>query len=181
MGERLRSYLDFAENDYKYFMSSYDREDVFNSMAAVAQNSCEKYLKYLIDTYYDPENREQDMEQLSVLRSHNLDKIMRFIEEDMQEDIDENVKNSLLRINNYYFSTRYPGEDSITITKEDLKNCKNALEMCRKEVLGIEEHIKNEIKNTQENAVDAQLDNIRNIQHTHYFTTSDINRDEIGN
>lgn len=43
------TYLDFAENDYKYFMHSYESGYVANNMAANAQNTAEKYLKHLID------------------------------------------------------------------------------------------------------------------------------------
>ena len=39
------TYLDFAENDYKYFMHSYESGYVANNMAANAQNTAEKYLK----------------------------------------------------------------------------------------------------------------------------------------
>ena len=42
------TYLDFAENDYKYFMHSYESGYVANNMAANAQNTVEKYLKHLI-------------------------------------------------------------------------------------------------------------------------------------
>ena len=45
------TYLDFAENDYKYFMYSYKSGYVENNMAENAQNAAEKYLKYLIDRY----------------------------------------------------------------------------------------------------------------------------------
>ena len=44
------TYLDFAENDYKYFMHSYESGYVANNMAANAQNTAEKYLKHLIDS-----------------------------------------------------------------------------------------------------------------------------------
>ena len=40
------TYLDFAENDYKYFMHSYESGYVANNMAANAQNTAEKYLKH---------------------------------------------------------------------------------------------------------------------------------------
>ena len=34
----LRDYLHFAENDYLYFINSYNRGDVANAMAGMAQN-----------------------------------------------------------------------------------------------------------------------------------------------
>ena len=38
-------------------------------------------------------------------------------------------------IDGYYFSTRYPGEESIAIDQEDIEDCKAAVESCRKCVL----------------------------------------------
>ncbi len=34
-----------------------------------------------------------------------------------------------------YFNTRYPGDESITINKEDLKECMEAVAACRKAVI----------------------------------------------
>lgn len=38
----MRNYLDFAENDYQYFQSSYNAGIVANAMAVDAQEICEK-------------------------------------------------------------------------------------------------------------------------------------------
>ena len=51
----MTSYLDFAENDYKYFMTSYEHGIVANAMAVDAQEICEKYMKHIIDEYFEPE------------------------------------------------------------------------------------------------------------------------------
>ena len=58
----MTSYLDFAENDYKYFMTSYEHGIVANAMAADAQEICEKYMKHVIDKYFEPETEEEQTE-----------------------------------------------------------------------------------------------------------------------
>lgn len=38
-------------------------------------------------------------------------------------------------IDDFYFSTRYPGEDSVMLDSEDIEECKEAVEACRRETL----------------------------------------------
>ena len=42
----------------------------------------------------------------------------------------------------FYFSTRYPGDDSIEIDGDDVETCNDAIELCRKEVLELERELK---------------------------------------
>ena len=45
-------------------------------------------------------------------------------------------------IDGFYFSTRYPGDDSIEIDGDDVETCNDAIELCRKEVLELERKLK---------------------------------------
>ena len=47
----LKTYFDFAENDYGYFWHSFEQGIVANAMAADAQEICEKYMKHVIDQW----------------------------------------------------------------------------------------------------------------------------------
>lgn len=42
MGEELKTYYDFADNDYKFLMAAYEQGIVVNAMGAMAQEICEK-------------------------------------------------------------------------------------------------------------------------------------------
>ena len=75
------TYLDFAENDYKYFMHSYESGYVANNMAANAQNTAEKYLKHLIDQY-DHDEQRLDL-RTRTLRTHNLSQLMNYLSNEM--------------------------------------------------------------------------------------------------
>ena len=51
MAEELKTYYDFADNNYDFLMAAYKNGLVGNAMGAMAQETCEKYLKHLIDEY----------------------------------------------------------------------------------------------------------------------------------
>ena len=55
----LETYLDFAENDYKFFMINYRNHVIAIVKGAAAQGICEKYMKHLISEYMNPETKEE--------------------------------------------------------------------------------------------------------------------------
>ncbi len=146
----MTSYLDFAENDYKYFMTSYEHGIVANAMAADAQEICEKYMKHVIDKYFKPETEEEQTEYDIHMRTHNLNKLMRFLDQRMGLNFDREVKAEMQIINGYYFTARYPGDESIEVTKEDLDVCADAVEHCRESILKMIQEIENELNENEE-------------------------------
>lgn len=131
----LKTYFDFAENDFQYFMASYKSGIVANAMAADAQEICEKYMKHILNTYYDPETPQQEAEYNMIMRTHNLMKITRFLEDNLNFHFSVQTKSELRQINGYYFTARYPGDESIEINKEDLDLCAVAVQHCRNEIM----------------------------------------------
>ena len=131
MGEKL-TYYDFAEDDFQYFFGSYKANLKHNTMCAMAQNSIEKYLKYIIEKYIT--NKDCSY----ILKSHSLLKLIRFIQENLN-DFDIN-SNKIKLCDGYYFSARYPGEDSCMVKEEDIEICKDVLIYCKQ---FIDEYIKN--------------------------------------
>ena len=146
----MTSYLDFAENDYKYFMTSYEHGIVANAMAADAQEICEKYMKHVIDKYFKPETEEEQTEYDIHMRTHNLNKLMPFLDQRMGLNFDREVKAEMQIINGYYFTARYPGDESIEVTKEDLDVCADAVEHCRESILKMIQEIENELNENEE-------------------------------
>ena len=126
-----KSYLDFAEDDYKYFKFSVDSGYTANAMAALAQNCCEKYLKHLIDRYIGVNEMTADERELreDVLKTHSLRKIMQYIQK--YTAFPKNIQRDILLADGFYFSARYPGDDSIEVSKEDIEDCKIAVSSCR--------------------------------------------------
>ena len=79
----LNSYFDFAENDFQYFKASYDAGIVANMMGAMAQGICEKYMKHLISEYYKPDDAMQQKDFENILRTHSLNRLMKFLKANM--------------------------------------------------------------------------------------------------
>lgn len=49
----------------------------------------------------------------------------------------DNTYDKMKMIDGMYFSTRYPGEDSVELDARDIKDCAYAIEYCRNEVIQI--------------------------------------------
>lgn len=131
MGQ-LKTYFDFAEDDFKYFKACYEAGFVANAMGAIAQGMCEKYLKHIIETYVKPDSYEANNERDNILRTHSLMKLQRYLGNNLPDFRIDRTK--LRMVDGFYFTTRYPGEESIEITKEDIEDCKSAIEECRQQV-----------------------------------------------
>ena len=125
-------YLYYADNDYAYFMHGYERGDVFNGMASLAQNACEKYLKHLIELLYVPQNEREHLQKRRVLSTHNLINLTRFLRDQMGLPLTREEAETIEKANGYYINARYPGDDSIVVTAEDVERCAEALSQCKK-------------------------------------------------
>ena len=87
----LNSYFDFAENDFQYFKASYDAGIVANMMGAMAQGICEKYMKHLISEYYKPDDAMQQKDFENILRTHSLNRLMKFLKANMGAEFSKNT------------------------------------------------------------------------------------------
>lgn len=133
MAEELKTYYDFADNNYDFLMAAYKNGLVGNAMGAMAQEACEKYLKHLIDEYVILGDSADNAKKTEILRTHNLTKLSKYISSHLPEvNLD---RPSLNLVNGLYFTTRYPGDESIMVEKDDLdeyidavKKCKNAVD-----------------------------------------------------
>ena len=141
--EKYSSYFDFAENDFQYFKASYDAGIVANMMGAMAQGICEKYMKHLISEYYTPNEAMQQKDFENILRTYSLNRLMKFLKGNMGVEFSKDMQTHMRMIAGFYFSTRYPGDDSIEIDGDDVETCNDAIELCRKEVLELERKLKN--------------------------------------
>ena len=131
----LRTYFDFAENDYLYFMASCERGDVANMMGAIAQGICEKYMKHLIEEFDQPVNEDEVSQKEKALHSHSLNRLLKHIQARLGVDFSTETKKEMRIIDGFYFSTRYPGDESIELSREDVEDCCAAVQSCRKETL----------------------------------------------
>ena len=135
MAGRMNTYAEFAENDYRFFRQAYDTGNKGSALAALAQSICERYLKHLISECAQPENELEDARKESVLRTHSLRRLIRYISDDMGIDIPEFTENAMDRIDGFYFTTRYPGDDSFIPSEKDIDRADEAVRLCRDFVL----------------------------------------------
>ena len=49
MAKDLKTYYDFADNNFNFLIAAYEQGLVGNAMGAMAQETCEKYLKHIIE------------------------------------------------------------------------------------------------------------------------------------
>lgn len=121
------SYFDYAENDYIFYRANYEEHRIGNAMCYSAQGICERYLKHLVDIYCT------DEDTTSVLRTHSLRVLKKYISKKITDfTCDWNV---VLGADGFYFSTRYPGDESFFVDEEDVEVCWKAVEEVRKSVI----------------------------------------------
>lgn len=132
---RLNTYFDFAENDFLYFMNSAERGDVANMMGAIAQGICEKYMKHLISEFDHPESASGVEAKEKVLKAHSLTKLLKYIDRNLDFEFSKDAKADMKVIDGFYFSTRYPGDESIEVDEIDIENCISAVQICRRETI----------------------------------------------
>lgn len=73
-------------------------------MCSSAQNICERYLKEVIS------RKASELNDTDIMKTHSLKKIKKFIEANIPEF--ECEWRDVILADGYYFSARYPGEDS---------------------------------------------------------------------
>lgn len=129
----LKTYYDFAVDDYRFLSELKKSGITANSIGAIAQNTCERFLKHLINEYVPvtEENRQQITE---ILTTHNLNRLVFFWNRFSEYRIPGKVSDFLKKINGFYFSTKYPGDDCQTLTMENIASCHEAVEACKQVV-----------------------------------------------
>lgn len=141
--EKQVNYYSFAEDDYLFLKANINEKRVSNAMASLAQNICERYLKHIIEQYCTA------IDCTDVLKTHSLKKILRFLEEQLP---DFKIKKRIVVLaDGYYFSARYPGDESFFANEEDIDICWEAVQETKKSVdIYLKSHKRNSIPITKQ-------------------------------
>ena len=129
----LRTYYDFALDDYRFLCELKKSGITANSIGAIAQNTCERFLKYLINEFI-PVSEDNRQVVTEILTTHNLNRLVFFWNKFSENKIPADASDKLRKINGYYFSTKYPGDDSQTLSKDNISTCFEAVEACKQAV-----------------------------------------------
>ena len=128
--QQLNSYYGMAENDYLYAKAGLETCKAlgnYNAVASGCSQAAEKYLKALVERCM-----KEDVGVVAIMRSHNL----RTIAEKLQSyfpDITLNVQECKW-LGNYYFETRYPGDNFTVVSQEDGEECIRIVETIRESI-----------------------------------------------
>ena len=110
------NYLSIAQNDLEYLEAVLSTGNTFyNQLAVQCQQVAEKYLKGYLDTLY------QEQDAIALLKNHNLKRIGEKLNElypYLQLDT-----NGLAYLTDFYYGSRYPGDDFSNVTKEEFDTC----------------------------------------------------------
>lgn len=130
MNTQELNYYDFAEDDYQMLKTLVENKQIRNGMCSLAQSICERYLKQLVVNYIK-QTDENILEYQSILRTHNVKRLLNYLTANLKDfHPDSKIKDS----NGYYFSTRYPGEDSFMVNQDDINICWESVKACKKTV-----------------------------------------------
>lgn len=124
------TYYDFADNDRKWLEIAFERGDIANYITSTTQNCCEKYFKFVIESYLGAKTEEDEYNKKRILTTHSLGKLMRELHSSLDIEIPRDVYRNLVVIDGYYWSTRYPGDSSFFADEESIEDCKVALRTC---------------------------------------------------
>ena len=64
-------------------------------MGAMAQGICEKYMKHLISEYYKPDDAMQQKDFENILRTHSLNRLMKFLKGNMEAEYRNCLRRSI--------------------------------------------------------------------------------------
>ena len=103
----MKNYKEIAEEDFKGAKGLAELE-MFNLAGQHLQQACEKQLKNWLE-----ENHRLD---IILARTHNLRKLLREV-----GGYEEDFYKTAAMVENYYFDTKYPGDDYIELTREDIE------------------------------------------------------------
>ncbi|HCT91832.1 MAG TPA: hypothetical protein DF613_10720 [Lachnospiraceae bacterium] len=120
------SYYSFAYDDYQFLKANVEMCRTNNAMTSIAQNICEKFLKHLIVVFCT------SVDCTAVLKTHSLKRILRFLEQYLPDFSLDRKK--VMLADGYYFSARYPGDESFFVNAEDVQICWEAAEETKRAV-----------------------------------------------
>jgi len=103
----MKTFKEIAEEDFKG-AKGLAAIEMWNLAGQHLQQACEKQLKGWLE-----ENNKLD---IALAQTHNLRKLLRAI-----GGYEEDFYKTIALVENYYFDTRYPGDDYIELDKKDIE------------------------------------------------------------
>lgn len=113
--DRVRDYMYYADNDYLYATGTFEQCSYdYNVPAYLLSQAGEKYMKAVVEVL------PKTAESLSMLRSHNLRALFNYISKYEQLPVSSMECKWL---GDFYYDARYPGDDTVVVSREDVVQC----------------------------------------------------------
>lgn len=125
-----KSYYEIALNDYRFLATIRDG-DFYNKIGIECQQIAEKFLKYLYVTYIDVSEQEERF-----IKTHSVYKIAIQLNKHLDTSF---AYSSLAILTDYYYDTRYPGDEYIDLTSD---MASNALQLIDNLKAAVDEYIR---------------------------------------
>ena len=129
-GVEVKTYFDFAENDYMFLQKiDISEPSSYNTFCSLSQFVCERYLKHIVEEFVKPTSAVEDSGKKDVLRTHSLRKLCSYLDDFVPEfEIDTSL---VYKAEGFYFSVRYPGDNSFFAKLRDVQDCMEAVDGTR--------------------------------------------------
>lgn len=150
------NYLFYADLTKKLIDDLYNSGNKHNDISYMSHNTCERYMKHLIDRYYSPNNKIEYLRTIDILHSNDLNSIKNFLHENMNLEYSENTSLLIDSINGFYFTTRYPGDNSMVASEADIDRCFKAVNECAKETKNMVQQLNSEINIEEDRGDDLE-------------------------
>ena len=110
------NYYDIAYNNLLFLEHTFQTE-FYNDISIQCQQVAEKFLKSIIEEIYSSQDNSID----KLLHSHNLRALFDSIHTLIPDFILNRGELSMLK--DYYYDAKYPGDNFVTVTREECKEC----------------------------------------------------------
>lgn len=143
--EKMNSYHGRAESDYHYAkagLATGEQIGDYNNVAAIAAQSAEKFLKAIVEMDFT-----DDPDIVRLLRTHNLRSLYNKITTKRNLSLSSR---DCKWLGDFYFDARYPGDNFVTVSKNDALECLELLEIIKKDTEAILKDITEDRKKQKE-------------------------------
>lgn len=133
--ENKNDYYSYAEDDRVCIEILYNnyKEDKknssYNCICWMCENVCERYLKQIIEEKITVSGIDMNSEKTNILKNcHSIRKLFRYL---TRNGINIENEEEIDKCDGYYYSSRYPGNDSFFVVEKDIEYCYNAMNKCK--------------------------------------------------
>lgn len=143
--EKMNSYYGRAESDYHYAkagMATGEQLGDYNNVAIMAAESAGKFLKAIIELDFT-----DDPGVVRLLKTHNLRSLYNKITTKRNLSLSSR---DCKWLGDFYFDAQYPGDNFVTVSKNDALECLELLEIIKKDTEAILNDITEDRKKQKE-------------------------------